>query len=82
MIFKAVRSVFPFTSCCIFQELGLYKYYRGQFQDYFCCKKEKSQLNFQIGICFLGCLRICLWTIIIFGVEICIVSLPLQSFCC
>lgn len=54
MIFRAVRNVFPFTSCYILQELGLYRYYRGQFGDYFCCKKEKSQLNFQIQHLFPG----------------------------
>lgn len=38
------------TSC----KNWLYKYYRGQFGDYFCCKKEKSQLNFQIRCLFPG----------------------------
>lgn len=54
MIFRIVRNVFPFTSSCILQELGLYRYYRGQFGDCFCCKKEKSQLNFQIRFLFPG----------------------------
>lgn len=36
-----------------FERTGVLRYYRGQFGDYFCCKK-KSQLNFQIRRLFPG----------------------------
>lgn len=45
-------------------------------------RKRSLSSTFRFSFCFLGCLWICLWTTTVFGVEICIISLPLQSFYC
>lgn len=82
MIFRAVRNVFPFTSCYILKELGLSDVTEDSLGIISAARRRSLSSTFRFGVCFLGCLWICLWTIIIFGVEICIVSLLLQSFCC